>query len=179
MPTPPSCAFPARRRSESTERTSTRREPARRPRSAAVSTGSRTASRRSRAASSSRKRWARPSPHRRSTIWNPAGRDHMSLHPHETTGALALGSRAPAFDLPGVDDRRHSLDDYADAAALALIQSCNHCPYVIAWEPRMNAIQRDYAERGVRLVAVSSNDADRYPADSFEEMKERGAEREF
>ncbi len=103
----------------------------------------------------------------------------MSLHPHETTGALALGSRAPAFDLPGVDDRRHSLDDYADAAALALIQSCNHCPYVIAWEPRMNAIQRDYAERGVRLVAVSSNDAERYPADSFEEMKKRGAEREF
>jgi len=100
----------------------------------------------------------------------------MSL---QSQGAVALGSTPPRFDLPGVDDRRHSLDDYADAAALVLIQSCNHCPYVIAWEPRMNAIQRDYAERGVRLVAVSSNDAERYPADSFEEMKKRAADQQF
>jgi len=103
----------------------------------------------------------------------------MSLHTDERAGQLALGGHAPGFDLPGVDGRRHSLDDYADAAALVLIQSCNHCPYVIGWEPRMNAIQRDYGERGVRLVAVNSNDAERYPADSFEEMKKRAAEREF
>jgi peroxiredoxin len=92
---------------------------------------------------------------------------------------LALGSRAPDFDLVGVDDRRHKLDEYADAQALVLIQSCNHCPYVIAWEGRMVAIQRDYADRGVRLVAVSSNDPEKYPADSLEEMKKRAAERGF
>jgi peroxiredoxin len=90
---------------------------------------------------------------------------------------LALGTEAPAFDLPGVDGRSHALEDYADAPLLALVQSCNHCPYVQAWEGRMIAIQRDYADRGFRLVAVSSNDADRYPADSFDEMRAR-AERE-
>ena len=86
---------------------------------------------------------------------------------------LALGTEAPAFTLPGVDGRTHSLDEYADAEALALVQSCNHCPYVQAWEGRMKEIQRDYADRGFRLVAISSNDADRYPADSFDEMKGR------
>jgi peroxiredoxin len=90
---------------------------------------------------------------------------------------LALGTEAPSFDLPGVDGTRHALDDYADVEALALVQSCNHCPYVQAWEGRMKEIQRDYADRGFRLVAISSNAADRYPADSFDAMRER-AERE-
>jgi peroxiredoxin len=85
----------------------------------------------------------------------------------------ALGTDTPAFDLPGVDGRNHTLDDYADAEALALVQSCNHCPYVQAWEGRMMAIQRDYGDRGFRLVAVSSNDAQAYPEDSFPEMRKR------
>ena len=90
---------------------------------------------------------------------------------------LPLGTRAPAFALPAVDGSRRSLDDYADAQALAVVWSCNHCPYVQAWEGRMKEIQREYAARGVRLVAISSNDADSYPEDSFEEMQRR-AERE-
>jgi peroxiredoxin len=92
---------------------------------------------------------------------------------------IALGATAPDFDLPGVDGESHSLADYADAEALVLVQSCNHCPYVQAWEDRMSAIQRDYEGRGVRLVAVSSNDASSYPEDSFEEMRSRAARRGF
>ena len=90
---------------------------------------------------------------------------------------LTLGAKAPSFDLPGVDGRSHSLDAYAAAPALALVQSCNHCPYVQAWEGRMIEIQRDYADRGVRLVAINSNDAASYPEDSFAEMQAR-AQRE-
>jgi peroxiredoxin len=86
---------------------------------------------------------------------------------------LALGSDAPSFDLPGVDGDQHSLGDYADAPLLALVQSCNHCPYVQAWEGRMIGLQRDYGDRGFRLVAISSNDAEHYPDDSFEEMRAR------
>jgi peroxiredoxin len=102
----------------------------------------------------------------------------MALHTQQSP-PLALDSPAPAFDLAGVDGRRHRLEDYGDARALALIQSCNHCPYVIAWEGRMIEIQDDYAERGVRLIAVSSNDVEKYPADSFDEMKKRATERGF
>ena len=92
---------------------------------------------------------------------------------------LALRSGAPPFDLPGVDGRNHSLAEYADAPALAVVWSCNHCPYVQAWEGRMVAIQRDYGERGFRVVAINSNDADAYPEDSFPEMQARAAREGF
>jgi peroxiredoxin len=83
---------------------------------------------------------------------------------------------APTFDLPGVDGRTHTLEEYAEAPVLVLVQSCNHCPYVLAWEGRINALQREYADRGVRIVAISSNDAEAYPADSFENMVEHARE---
>jgi peroxiredoxin len=86
---------------------------------------------------------------------------------------LALAAQAPAFSLPGVDGRTHALDEYADAAALVLIQTCNHCPYAQAWEGRIDAIQRAYADRGVSVVAISSNDAETHPEDSFDEMVAR------
>jgi peroxiredoxin len=92
---------------------------------------------------------------------------------------LTLTEQAPSFDLPGVDGRNHTLDDYRDAGALVLIQSCNHCPYVQAWEQRIVAIQRDYQERGVRIVAINSNDATSHPEDSFEEMARRAERQGF
>ena len=81
--------------------------------------------------------------------------------------------------MPGVDGRRHALGDYADAEVLVLIQSCNHCPYVQAWEGRMNGIARDYAGRGVRVVAICSNDAESHPGDSFPEMVARAETQGF
>src|SRR5215210_5763784 len=93
--------------------------------------------------------------------------------------SLSLAERAPSFALRGVDGQEHCLADYAGSAVLVLIQSCNHCPYVQAWEDRMIAIQRDYADRGVRLVAVNSNDSTRYPGDSFDEMRARAEQRGF
>jgi peroxiredoxin len=92
---------------------------------------------------------------------------------------LTLGSTAPDFSLPAVDGSTRSLADYGDVTALALVQSCNHCPYVQAWEGRMSELQRAYGERGFRLVAVSSNDAGHYPEDSFDAMKERAREQRF
>jgi glutathione peroxidase-family protein len=89
--------------------------------------------------------------------------------------SLALAQQAPSFALPGIDGREHTLESYGDAAVLVLIQSCNHCPYVLAWEDRIKAIQTDYADRGVKVVAVNSNDAARYPADSFDEMVKHAA----
>lgn len=83
---------------------------------------------------------------------------------------MSVIETAPTFDLPGVDGRTHRLEDYADSPVLVLVQSCNHCPYVIAWEGRINDLQKEFADRGVRIVAISSNDAEAYPADSFEAM---------
>jgi peroxiredoxin len=90
---------------------------------------------------------------------------------------LALGSEAPDFRLTGVDGREHTLESYGESELLALIQACNHCPYVLAWEGRMIALQRTYGERGLRIVTVNSNDADRFPEDSFERMVEHASQR--
>ncbi len=57
--------------------------------------------------------------------------------------SVTLNTTAPDFTLAGVDGRDHSLADYADAELLVLVQSCNHCPYVLAWEDRINDIQHD------------------------------------
>ena len=92
---------------------------------------------------------------------------------------LALSDAAPAFSLPGTDGRSHALADYEDAAVLVLIQTCNHCPYAQAWEARIGAIQSDYADRGVRVVAINSNDAASHPEDSFPEMVARAAARGY
>ncbi|NDJ85913.1 MAG: thioredoxin family protein [Chloroflexi bacterium] len=93
--------------------------------------------------------------------------------------ALQLGQEAIAFSLPGVDDQTYSLADYADKEAVAVIFSCNHCPYVRAWEDRMVQIQAEYASRGVQLVAINANDAQKYPDDSPASMRVRAEEKEF
>jgi peroxiredoxin len=85
---------------------------------------------------------------------------------------LSIGDRAPAFELPDTEGERHGLSD-GDAAATAVVFTCNHCPYALAWHDRIAQVARDYAGRGVRFLAINSNDADRYPRDSFEAMQER------
>ena len=92
---------------------------------------------------------------------------------------LKPGDKAVHFELPGVDDRSHALADYADKEAVAVVFTCNHCPYARAWEDRLIGIQADYAARGVQLVAISSNDAKKYPDDSFPRMRERSEEKGF
>jgi len=92
--------------------------------------------------------------------------------------ALALHAACPDFDLPGTDDRNHSLASFADDL-LVVIVSCNHCPYVVAYEERIVALAREYGPKGVGLVAVNANDATRYPDDGMQPMKARAAARGF
>ena len=92
---------------------------------------------------------------------------------------LKIGNEAVAFKLPGVDGKEHSFDEYKDKNAVVVIFSCNHCPYVRAWEDRMIQIQADYASKGVQLIAINANDASKYPDDSFPNMKERAQVKKF
>ena len=92
---------------------------------------------------------------------------------------IGLGTQAPDFELPGIDNRRYSLASFKDKQVLVVIFSCNHCPYVKDYEARMVAIQKDYAAKGVQLVAINSNDDKAYPEDSFPEMVKRAEERGF
>jgi peroxiredoxin len=92
---------------------------------------------------------------------------------------LKIGDPAPAFSLPGTDGRTYSLVGLADKPVLVVVFSCNHCPYVQAYEDRLIAVQRDYAGRGVQVVAINSNDDANYPEDSFEQMVARAQARGF
>ena len=92
---------------------------------------------------------------------------------------LEIGQQAPGFDLPGVDGRNHSLADFADAKILIVVFSCNHCPYVIGSEDRMIRLHADYAPRGVAMIAISANETENHPTDSFDHMIERSREKGF
>jgi len=91
---------------------------------------------------------------------------------------LKTGDKAVSFALRGTDDKQHSLNDYS-GKHVVIIFSCNHCPYVRAWEDRMIKIQTDYAPKNVQLVAINSNDGIKFPDDNFSKMKERAREKKF
>lgn len=95
------------------------------------------------------------------------------------TKTLKIGSLIPDFNLPAIDGKNYSLESFKDKKILVVIFSCNHCPYVRAYEDRIIEIQKDYKSKGVEVIAINSNDAEKYPEDSFEEMKKRAAEKKF
>lgn len=96
-----------------------------------------------------------------------------------STKTLQIGSFIPDFNLPSTDGKLYSLDSFKDKKALIIIFSCNHCPYVQAYENRIMAIQKDYEAKGVAVAAINSNDSSQYAEDSFEEMKKRASIKKF
>jgi peroxiredoxin len=88
---------------------------------------------------------------------------------------LPLGTRAPDFDLPDPSGQRHKLSDFAAAPALVVAFICNHCPFVQHIRQGLAQFARDYAGRGVAMVAISANDVQAYPDDSPERMAEQAA----
>jgi peroxiredoxin len=85
---------------------------------------------------------------------------------------LTIGEQAPSFELPDTEGRQWSMSD-GDASAIVVVFTCNHCPYALAWHDRIAQVARDYAGRDVRMLAINSNDSDRYPRDSYEAMQRR------
>jgi peroxiredoxin len=92
---------------------------------------------------------------------------------------LEIGQRAPNFTLLGVDGKEHSLSTFKDCKIVVVAFTCNHCPYVQAYEKRLMGIQRDYADKGVQLIAINANDTSGYPEDSFDNMVQRAQQQEF
>ena len=85
---------------------------------------------------------------------------------------LALGTKAPAFDLPDFDGQRHGLADFSDAGALLVVFTCEHCPFARHIRAGFADFARDYAARGLAIVAVNSNDLVAYPQDGPDAMRE-------
>jgi peroxiredoxin len=81
---------------------------------------------------------------------------------------MKIGDQAPTFSLPDTDGAEHGPD-----GVTVVIFTCNHCPYALGWHERLMQVARDYDE--VTFLAINPNDGERYPADSYEAMKERVA----
>jgi len=85
---------------------------------------------------------------------------------------LPLGTPAPDFHLPDTSGRMVSLADFSGARALVVAFICNHCPYVKHIRAPLSQLAKDYQNRGVQFVGISSNDAENYPADAPAMMAE-------
>jgi peroxiredoxin len=92
---------------------------------------------------------------------------------------LPLGTPAPDFSLPSTDGQIISLDDFSDSRALLVAFICNHCPYVKHIAAGLKQLADDYLPRGVGVVAINSNDAEKYPADSLAAMVQERNQRGY
>jgi len=89
----------------------------------------------------------------------------------EHTPICNFGWKAPPFSLPGVDGKTYSLAELKGKNGTLVIFICNHCPYVKAVIDRIVRDANELKSSGIDTVAISSNDADHYPEDSFDNMK--------
>ena len=89
----------------------------------------------------------------------------------ESQVKLKTGDLAPDFELLGIDDKKHKLDDYKDYKGFLVIFMCNHCPYVKAKVDALNELHEKCGS-DIAMIGINSNDSTDYPEDSFEAMKE-------
>ena len=94
----------------------------------------------------------------------------------ESQVKLKTGDLAPDFDLMGIDDKKHSLNNYKDYEGLLVIFICNHCPYVKAKIEAIKEIHEKFKDK-IAVVGINSNDPVNYPDDSFENMKKMAQEK--
>lgn len=91
---------------------------------------------------------------------------------------MKIGDSAIEFDLPGVDGKTYMLRYFHNREIIVVVFTCNHCPYAQAYENRLIALANEFSKKAA-FVAISSNDAAKYPQDSFENMKIRAKEKGF
>jgi len=92
---------------------------------------------------------------------------------------MPIGTAAPALNLPGADGKTYTWDDYQDAKAIVVVFNCLSCPVAKAYEERLVALGRDYASKGVKMVAIMSNDITIKPDDATDKLKARTEEMKY
>jgi len=96
----------------------------------------------------------------------------------EITG-YKIGDMATDFSLKNIDDKMVSLADYTDVKGYIVIFTCNHCPYSVAYEDRIVALDKKYKSKGYPVIAINPNDPAINAEDSFDNMKVRAKDKKF
>jgi len=92
---------------------------------------------------------------------------------------IEMNTLLPDFSVLATDGHTYSAKSFERAKVLVVGFTCNHCPYVQAYEQRLVQLVKDFASRGVDFLCINSNDDKAYPDDSFEKMKERYKSQSF
>ena len=109
-------------------------------------------------------------------------------NPPDDHPTLAIGSKAPAFSLKGVDGKTYSLSSFARYKILVIVFTCNHCPTAQAYEDRIIKLTNDYRAKNVGVVAINPNDPSAIRldelgytdmSDTYAEMKLRATQKKF
>lgn len=90
-----------------------------------------------------------------------------------------VGDEAADFSLKNIDDTMVSLADYSEAKGFIVVFTCNMCPYSVANEDRIIALDKKYKKKGFPVIAINPNDPEVSKGDSFEAMKVRAKEKGF
>ena len=91
----------------------------------------------------------------------------------------AVDDIATDFSLENIDGKMVSLSDYKDAKGFIVIFTCNTCPYAVAYEDRVEALNKKYADKGYPVIAIMPNNTDVKPGDKIEAMKARAKAKGF
>lgn len=96
-----------------------------------------------------------------------------------STRILPLGTHAPEFELPDAQGQTYTLDDVRGPQGLVVMFVCNHCPFVVHLAEAISQFAKDMEQDGIGVVAINSNDAEKYPADAPDKMEAFSQERDW
>ncbi|WP_430409708.1 thioredoxin family protein [Kordia sp.] len=97
----------------------------------------------------------------------------------EVTNGYKVGDIVKDFSLKNVDGKMVSMSDFAKAKGFIITFTCNTCPYSVAYEDRLIALDKKYASKGYPVIAINPNSPEARPDDSFEAMQVRAKEKGF
>ena len=90
-----------------------------------------------------------------------------------------VGDIATDFELENIDGNMVSMADFKDAKGFIVVFTCNTCPYAVAYEDRVEALNKTYADKGYPVIAIMPNNTDVKPGDNMAAMKARAKAKGF
>jgi peroxiredoxin len=97
----------------------------------------------------------------------------------KASAGYKIGDLATDFSLLNIDGKMVSLSDFPNAKGFVVVFTCNHCPFAVATEDRIIALDKAYKNQGYPVIAINPNNPEAYPSDNFENMKIRAEEKGF
>lgn len=90
-----------------------------------------------------------------------------------------IGALAADFNLENINGSFVSLSDFSESKGFIVVFTCNTCPYAVAYEDRIEALNKKYAKKGYPVIAIMPNNTEIKPGDSLDAMRKRANKKGF